>query len=256
MLNQMASELISLNYIEKPRETGLTSVIDKGIPVSQLNQELTLVEDYVDIIKLAFGTSALYSTECLKEKVKLIRDHHIKAMPGGTFFELFYRENKFQHYLEFCDQHGFDTIEISDGCTEISAEEKCHCIAEAGRRGFCVISEVGSKDEVKDRNISVKSRSQMIQEELNAGAWKVICEARESGTLGIFNSKGEVNHDMADYLIKNNDLEKVIFEAPLKKQQVWLINELGSDVNLGNISLKEVMSLQALRLKLRADTIS
>lgn len=233
----------------KPRQNGVTMVMDKGLSMSEAEGLAEIGEHVVDLVKLGFGTSLV--TPKLKDKIKLYREAGFQIYLGGTLFEAFYIRNQFNDYLRLIDSLGIDTIEVSDGSIVIPHTEKCALISKL-TSNYKVLSEVGSKD--ADKIIPPYQWIEMMQEELQAGAWKVIAEARESGTVGVFRNSGEVRSGLVAEIIRKVSQDQVIWEAPLKSQQVFFIQLLGANVNLGNIGTHEVLALEALRLGLRGDS--
>lgn len=242
-----------LSYIpertNKQRDTGLTMVMDKGLSVRQAEDLIDSSEHLIDIIKLGFGTS--YITKNVKEKIELYKKANIKVYLGGTFFEAFYIRNKHSEFLSLLDSYNIDVIEISDGSIIIEHEEKCDVIQKLSKN-FTVLSEVGSKE--ADVSISPDRWIKMMINELKAGSWKVIAEARESGTVGIYRHDGHVHFNLVNEIIENVPPEKIIWESPQKSQQAYFIKLLGANVNLGNIAPVDVIPLETLRLGLRGDT--
>lgn len=247
-------ELFSLDFLpqrtSKPRNYGITMIIDKGIPLT-MAEGLCEMAEYIDFIKLGFGTSLIYPK--IKEKIELYKSAGIIPYPGGTLYETFALYGKVDEYLKFVEKAGFDTIEISDGTKQLPLEEKCNIISQMTKRGFRVLSEVGSKD------ISIiirpKKWIESIRAELQAGSFKVITEARESGTAGIHRPTGTPKKMLISLITKEIDQNNIIWEAPLKKQQEFFIKKFGPNANLGNIPVDEVLSLEALRRGLRSDTL-
>ncbi|BCA95951.1 hypothetical protein TUM19329_23120 [Legionella antarctica] len=240
----------------KPRTEGLTSLLDTGMHLMDTEQLLLMVADYIDIVKLGFGTSKLYPEQLLRQKINLLKSANIHVCPGGTFFEVARRQNKIEDYFKECIRLGFNCVELSDGLLGIPIEEKIHLITKAKSYGFVVLSEVGRKDAKQDSQLSIEDRLIEIREQLNAGAWKIILEARESGTTGLFNTDTSIKTQDFERIITEVCAHDLLFEAPIKHQQVWLINNLGVSVNLANIAPRDVLALEALRVSLRADTIS
>jgi phosphosulfolactate synthase len=219
-------------------------------------QLLLMVADYIDIVKLGFGTSKLYPEPLLRQKINLLKSANIHVCAGGTFFEVARRQNKIEDYFKECFRLGFNCIELSDGLAGIPIEEKIDLISKAKAYGFVVLSEVGRKDAQQDSQLNIKDRLFEIKEQLNAGAWKIILEARESGTTGLFNTDTSIKTEDFERIITEINPQDLLFEAPIKHQQAWLINNLGGCVNLANIAPRDVLALEALRVSLRADTIS
>jgi phosphosulfolactate synthase len=234
---------------EKPRSNGLTMVMDKGLSIREAENLISSSSKLIDFIKLGFGTSAV--TNGVEEKIKIYKQANIRVYLGGTLFEAFIVRNLFNEYLKLLDKFEIDTIEISDGSMALKHEDKCSYIKGLSKNRF-VLSEVGSKD-----SSVVLSNDKWIAEmekELEAGSNVLIAEARESGTVGIYSSNGSANTTLIDQLISKIPQNKILWEAPLKNQQIWFINHFGANVNLGNIAPNEVISLETLRLGLRGDT--
>lgn len=239
----------------KHRNQGITSLLDKGLGVHQLQDVLNMGADYVDIVKFSFGSGVVTPSAVLRKKIELLLDNNCSFCFGGTLFEIMEHQNLFGKYTQLCRELDFKLIEISDGALPIAYERKLDCIKKACDLGFTVLSEIGHKDPVIDSTITVEDLISMANQELNAGSWKVIVEARESGTVGLFNHSGAIHENDFHSLIKEIESDKLIFEAPQKSQQVWFINALGADVNLGNIAPEDIISLESLRRQLRADTL-
>jgi phosphosulfolactate synthase len=233
-----------------PRDGGLTHVLDKGLGPRAVEDFLETAGAYVDIVKLGWGTS--YVTPNLARKLDVYRAAGKPVVVGGTFFEAVVARGKVEEYKQWLLEHGFEHVEISDGAIEIPRERKLELIQEL-TRDFTVLSEVGSKD--PEVNFAPYLWVQWIKEELEAGAWKVITEAREGGTAGMFRPTGELRTGLVDELAHDIDVADLIFEAPTKASQAWFIKHFGSAVNLGNIPPDEVIPLETLRLGLRSDTI-
>ncbi len=233
----------------KPRDYGLTMVMDKGMSTREAENFLLIAHPYVDMVKLGFGTS--YVTPNLDEKIQLYKEYDIPVYFGGTLFEAFVIRNQFDDYRRVLDKYNLDLVEVSDGSIEIPHEEKCKYI-EILSQQCRVLSEVGSKD--VEKIIAPYKWIQLMNAELEAGSWKLIAEARESGTVGIFRKSGEVRSGLVDEILTQIPKEKIIWEAPLKQQQVWFIQMYDANVNLGNIAPTEVIPLETLRLGLRSDT--
>jgi phosphosulfolactate synthase len=233
----------------KPRESGLTMVMDKGLSLNEVEHFLDVAADYSDIVKLGFGTSAV--TPNLKDKIKLYQDANIPVYFGGTLFEAFVIRGQFDDYQRLLEKFNITHCEVSDGSIEISEEEKCGYIR-ALAKSYTVLSEVGSKD--AEKIIPPYKWIAMMQAEIDAGVWKVIAEARESGTVGIFRNSGEVRSGLVEEILTKIPQETILWEAPQKVQQVWFMTLYGHNVNLGNIAPSEVIPLETLRLGLRGDT--
>ncbi|CAM4464833.1 MAG: 2-succinylbenzoate--CoA ligase [Legionella sp.] len=240
----------------KPRTEGLTSLLDSGMHLMDTEHLLLIAADYIDVVKLGFGTSKLYPEPILRKKIDLLKSANIHVCAGGTFFEVARRQNKIEEYFNECVRLGFNCLELSDGLAGIPLEEKINLISQAKNYGFVVLSEVGRKDAKQDNLLSIEDRLVEIKEQLNAGAWKIILEARESGTTGLFNTDTSIKTEDFERIITEINPKDLLFEAPIKHQQAWLINHIGVSVNLANIAPKDVLALEALRVSLRADTIS
>lgn len=234
---------------QKPRNNGLTMVMDRGLSLRQVEDFIEVAGDNTDIVKLGWGTS--YVTPNLSEKVKLYHDAGIPVYFGGTLFEAFIVRNQFDDYCRLIDKYQLQYVEVSDGSITISHEVKCEYIHRL--KGLAtVISEVGSKDVQKI--FAPYKWIQLMKTELEAGAWKVIAEARESGNVGIYRDSGEVRQGLVDEILTQIPQESIIWEAPQKAQQVWFIKLLGANVNLGNIAPVDMIPLETIRLGLRSDT--
>ncbi len=240
---------------EKPRRTGLTMVIDKGLGIYFLRDLVQTAGDYIDIIKLTFGTSAFYERSLLKKKNKLIVSSGIEVMPGGTFFEVAVWQKSLDAYLKKARDLGFSAVEVSDGTIEMDRAARKEAIKKSLDMGFKVITEVGKKDPKEAPPAGLIT--ELIREDLAAGAFKVIIEAREAGKgVGIFDQEGKTKTDEVDRILAAGAAaEDLIWEAPLKDQQQDLILRFGLNANLGNIPPEEVLALEALRQGLRGDTL-
>jgi phosphosulfolactate synthase len=234
----------------KPRDRGWTHVIDKGLTLPEVSGVLDLAGDYIDIVKLGWGTS--YVTPNLGEKLRLYRDAGIPIVCGGTLLEAAIARNRLDEFRRWTSEHGFTHIEVSDGTIDLERGRKVELIASLAE-DFVVLSEVGTKD--SERIYAPYQWVAWIKEELEAGAFKVITEARESGTSGIYRQTGEVRSGLIDEIVHEVPIGKLLFEAPQKEQQAWFIKQFGADVNLGNIAPAEVIPLETLRLGLRSDTM-
>ncbi|MGB7295331.1 MAG: phosphosulfolactate synthase [Candidatus Aminicenantales bacterium] len=239
----------------KPRQTGLTMVIDKGLGEHALKDLLLTAGDYVDIIKLTFGTSAFYGRDVLGMKNELIRAAGLDVMPGGTFLEVSVWQNSVVSYLKKAKELGFTAIEVSDGTIEIDRPTRRDVIRRAKDMGFKVITEVGKKDPAEAPALEIIH--ELIREDLGQGAFKVIIEAREAGRgVGIFDQDGKTRAGEIERILEGGEaVDSLIWEAPLKNQQQDLILRFGLNVNLGNIPPEEVLALEALRQGLRGDTL-
>tara|TARA_E500000178_G_C17028961_1_gene759505 strand:- start:3506 stop:4198 length:693 start_codon:yes stop_codon:yes gene_type:complete len=224
-------------------------VMDKGLSLNQAKNLISSSSDQIDLIKLGFGTSIV--TPNLVEKIDLYQKQNIKVFFGGTLFESFIARNSFNEYTELIKKFNIKTVEISDGCIDLDHNVKCNFISKLSK-SCTVLSEVGSKDE--EVELTSQKWIELLNRELNAGSWKVITESRESGNIGLFKNDHKVKSNLIQNIINNVPKDSILWEAPKKIQQVWFIKSLGPNVNLGNISPDEVISLECLRLGLRADT--
>lgn len=235
----------------KPRDSGFTMAMDKGLSVREAEDFMDVAGNYVDIVKLGWATS--YVTSRLEDKLKVYKDAGIPTYFGGTLFEAFIVRGQFDEYRRTIDKYGLEFAEVSDGSIELPHDVKCEYIRKLATQ-VTVLSEVGSKD--AEKIIPPYKWIQLMQAELDAGAWKVIGEAREGGNVGLFRSTGEVRSGLVEEILTKIPFEKIIWEAPQKSQQVWFIKLLGTNVNLGNIAPNEVIPLETIRLGLRGDTFS
>jgi len=233
----------------KPRQNGLTMVMDKGLSIRQIEDMLDISSPHIDIVKLGWATS--FVTPKLKDKIAVYKNAGIPVYFGGTLFEAFVVRNQFDDYRRLIDEYELEYAEVSDGSVEMPAEIKCDFIKVLAEQ-VKVLSEVGSKDETKI--IPPYKWIQLMRAELQAGAWKVIGEARESGNVGLFRSSGEVRQGLVEEILTQIPSEDIIWEAPQKTQQVWFVQLLGANVNLGNIAPHEIIPLETIRLGLRGDT--
>jgi len=232
----------------EPRSGGLTHVIDKGLGPRAWEDVLDTSGAYIDIVKFGWGTAAV--TANLARKLEVLRDKRVVI--GGTFFEVVYVKDKLDEYKQWLGKLGLTHVEISDGTVDIPRERKLELIADFAR-DFTVLSEVGSKDSSVE--YSADEWKQWLREELDAGAWKVITEARETGSAGIFDQSGGMRTELIGEIASAVGIENVVFEAPTKAAQAWFIKSFGPEVNLGNIPPEEVIPLETLRLGLRGDTL-
>ncbi len=238
------------NRKRKPRKSGLTQVLDKGMSIAEIESMCEVSADYVDIVKFGWATSVVVQN--LDAKLEAYRSHNIDVCCGGSLFELAVVKKQVPDYISFLKDHGFEHVEVSDGVIEISRSEKLKYIERLSRH-FTVFSEVGRKD--RTSVVAPARWVKDIKEELGAGAWKVICEGRESGTVGIYQGTGEVKAGLIQEIEAQINPGRVIFEAPQKHQQVWLVKHFGPNVNLGNVPPRDVISVETIRQGLRADTL-
>jgi len=239
----------------KPRKNGLTMVIDKNMGLLRLKDLISTASDYIDIVKLTFGTSAFYMEDLLKEKNSILKAADIDIMPGGTFFEVAVWQGVFDKYLIDSKKLGFTAIEISDGTIQMNLSTRKNTIIKAQEAGFKVFTEVGKKDPKEALPISEVHK--IIQEDIINGAKKVIIEAREAGKgVGIFDINGKIKKDEMEGIISGvDDITQLMWEAPLKNQQQALIKRCGTNVSLGNVPADEILALEALRQGLRGDSL-
>ena len=240
---------------EKPRRSGITMLLDKGMGIRETQDLAETAGSYVDIVKFSFGTSAFYPREVCMQKIRILKGAEIKVMPGGTFLEVAIWKDKYPDYLSRAKELGFDAIEVSDGTIEIDPETRHMAIAEACEAGFIVLSEVGKKDPAEE--ISKARMHEVISKDIESGVFKVIVEAREAGKgVGIFDKEGKVKEDEVSQILSGvGDPDCLLWEAPIKNQQEYLILRMGTNVNLGNIPPPDTLALEALRQGLRGDTL-
>lgn len=234
---------------QKQRTAGLTMVMDKGLSVAEAKNFLSVAHPHVDIIKLGFGTA--FVTPNLEEKLEIYRSYDIPIYFGGTLFEAFLIRNQFEDYISVCKNYQISYMEVSDGSITIPHAEKCGYIEKLTQHGI-VLSEVGSKDAA--HIMPPYKWIELMRAELNAGATYVIAEAREAGNVGIYRGSGEVREGLVQEILTQIPGEKIIWEAPQKAQQLYFIELLGCNVNLGNIAPSEVLAMEAMRIGLRGDT--
>lgn len=240
---------------EKPREKGLVMVLDKGLGLGQA-RDLMHAAPYIDIIKLGWATPRLFSEDMIQEKISIYKKHNILVGNGGTLFEIAYQQGKVDQFFLYCRKIGIELIEVSNGVMNISSNEKTKIIRDACSLEFSVISEVGKKEPVEDKMLSLNDRVSEAKRDLEAGARYVIIEAREGGkSLGVYDETGALKEEMARFLADEIGSENIMFEAPDKSQQTRLVLLFGGDVNLGNIRPEDVIPLETLRRGIRSDTI-
>jgi len=236
---------------KKPREKGMTMVMDSGLSLQEVDGLIEIGGNHLDYVKLGWGTSLV--SQNIKEKIKKYQTENIKISYGGTLFELAYLQNKVQEFKSRIQDQGISLVEISDGSIELERQEKLDLISEFSE-SFTVLSEVGSKD--LDTIYAPSFWVESIRGELEAGAWKVIAEGRESGKAGLYRDTSEVRTGLVDDIAKSIDADKILWEAPQKAQQVWFVKKFGTNVNLGNIAPSQLISVETIRLGLRGDTIT
>jgi phosphosulfolactate synthase len=233
----------------KPRQRGITHVLDRGLSLAGVDGMLEVAGESVDLVKLGWGTAL--ATGNLKPKLERYREHGIPIVLGGTLTELAIAQDRLDRLIDWLHELGLAHVELSDGTITLDHDRKLELIEQLAN-DFTVMSEVGSKD---DTQIMAPYRwVEQIQSELKAGAWKVIAEARESGTVGLYRHDGEPRMGLIDEIAHAIDPDRILFEAPQKDQQVWFVRRFGANVNLGNIAPEDVLSLETIRLGLRFDT--
>lgn len=239
---------------QKPRDSGLTMVIDKGIGMRQFVDLLETGGEYIDFIKLGFGTSALYEGARVAEKVDLARDFGVEVYPGGTLLEVACFQDRLDAFLARSWAMGFRVLEVSDGTIDLAPEERRRIIRQALDAGFHVLAEVGKKDPV--RPMTAEEMVEQIEEDLASGVGHVIIEARDSGVgIGIYDQEGQLKEAMLEAIVQGvSRPERLLWEAPQVRQQRELILRLGPNVNLGNIQVPDVVALESMRVGLRSDT--
>jgi phosphosulfolactate synthase len=234
---------------KQPRQHGLTMVMDKGLSLRDAESFISVGAPHTDIVKLGFGTS--FVTPNLRAKIELYQQHNIPVYFGGTLFEAFVIRNQFDDYIAMCKDYKIDVIEVSDGSIEIPHTEKCGYIEKISKFAK-VFSEVGSKDAA--HIIPPYKWIELMSAELSAGASYVIAEAREAGNVGIYRGSGEVREGLVQEILTKIPAEKILWEAPQKAQQLYFLELIGCNVNLGNIAPSEIIPLEAMRIGLRGDT--
>ena len=234
---------------KQPRQNGLTMVMDKGLSLRDAESFISVGAPHTDIVKLGFGTS--FVTPNLRAKIELYQAHNIPVYFGGTLFEAFVIRNQFDDYIAMCKDYKIDVIEVSDGSIEIPHSEKCDYIEKIAKFAK-VFSEVGSKDAA--HIIPPYKWIELMSAELSAGASYVIAEAREAGNVGIYRGSGEVREGLVQEILTKIPSEKILWEAPQKAQQLYFLELIGCNVNLGNIAPSEIIPLEAMRIGLRGDT--
>jgi len=251
LANPRPSFLRLPNRPVKPRNSGLTHVLDKGCTLMTTRQVVAQVADYIDIWKFGWGTS--YLDPAVHTKVVELRAAGIRACTGGTLLELAWSQGAAEEMFQFASAMGFDCVEVSDGAVEIPSQDKRALISRAREYGFEVIAEVGSKD--PEKRASPEAWLEEIEGDVTAGANWIVAEGRESGTVGLYEGSGEIRLSLFDDLENSAYAGKIIYEAPQRAQQTFLLRHLGPGANLGNILIDEVLGLETLRLGLRADTL-
>jgi phosphosulfolactate synthase len=237
--------------VQKPRTNGITMVTDKGLSAGETENFLSVSSPYVDIVKLAFGTPVV--SNLLDEKIKIYKRYNVPVYFGGILFEAYIIRNQFEDYVRIIQEYDISYMEVSDGSISITHAEKCGYIEKLTKYGV-VMGEIGSKDKDREHITPPYKWIELINAELAAGASYIIAESRESGTVGIYRDSGEVREGLVQEILTKIPSEKIIWEAPKKDQQLYFLELLGCNANLGNIDAHEVISLEAMRLGLRSDS--
>jgi len=235
----------------KPRTSGITMVMDKGLSLDETKNFMSVSHPHVDLVKLGFGTA--YVTPDLKQKLAIYQSYNVSVYFGGTLFEAFLIRNQFEDYINTCKEFGIKYMEVSDGSISIPHAEKCGYIEKLTKHGI-VLSEVGSKDAA--HIIPPYKWIELMRAELEAGSTYVIAEAREAGNVGIYRGSGEVREGLVQEILTQIPEEKILWEAPQKAQQLYFLELIGCNVNLGNIAPAEMIALETMRIGLRGDTFS
>jgi phosphosulfolactate synthase len=240
---------------EKPRTSGFTMVLDKGLGSNAAADLVETAADYIDYLKLSFGTSAFYDRKVLPAKIEIVTSAGVGVYPGGTLLEVMVWQNRYPEFLKRAKEMGFTGIEVSDGTMEMTKAVRADCIKQALDEGFDVVTEVGKKS--PDEKVAVAEMHELIKHDLDLGAKFVIVEAREAGKgVGIFDKSGAVDESEVDEIIAGvEDKSKLMWETPIKNQQQYMIMRFGNNVSLGNIPTTDVLALEALRQGLRGDTL-
>jgi len=238
----------------KPRSTSITSVLDRGAGPGEARDRVAIAGEWIDVVKLGWATARLTPGAALREKIEIYRAAGIDVCSGGTFLEIAFAQNRVPEFLNGARDLGLAMVEVSNGVHPMSEEDKLGLIARARSAGFAVWSEVGKKDPDEDARMGIDDRCAAIARELEAGAAKVILEARESGTVGIYDRAGIPAVEMIQRIVEHVGRDRLVFEAPRKEQQLWMVRTLGPEVNLGNVAPEEALALATLRTGLRGDT--
>lgn len=238
----------------KPRTTAVTAVLDGGLGPAEARDRVAVAAEWIDVVKLGWATARLTPVAALREKIQIYRAAGIKVCSGGTFLEIAFAQDRVREFLNGARQLGLAMVEVSNGVHPMSEDQKLGLIAEVRAAGFTVWSEVGKKDPGEDARIGIDERCAAIVRELEAGAEKVILEARESGTVGIYDRAGRPEADLIGTIVERVGRERLVFEAPRKEQQLWMVRVIGAGVNLGNVVPEEALALATLRTGLRGDT--
>jgi phosphosulfolactate synthase len=236
----------------KPRTTGFTMVVDGGLPLRSLEDLVDSAGTYLDFVKFGWGT-AIVSPQ-IRTKIALVQSHGIDFYFGGTLFEKYVMQNRLDEYRDFCERHGCRYVEVSNGTIDISNQEKAGYIQKLGK-DFSIISEVGFKNSERSERLSPRRWIEYVEEDLSAGARLVTLEARESGRSGICRPDGNLRFGLVEEIIAELPVDSLLFEAPTNALQAYFVRAIGPNANLGNIPASGVLSLETIRLGLRADTL-
>ncbi len=239
----------------KPRGQGLTCILDKGLPPAAVADLLQLAGAWIDVVKLGWGTARLTPHRVLAEKLRLYHQHQVRVCTGGTLLEVAWLQDRVEPLLEQIAALGFDCVEVSCGSVELSRRDKNRLIGQVRQYHLEPWSEVGKKDPRLDARITPQQRLQQVEQDLEAGAARVILEGRESGTVGIYRCDGQPQQELLEELVDRFGTGPLVLEAPRKSQQVWLLRRFGPRVNLANVPPEEALSVATLRAGLRADTL-
>jgi phosphosulfolactate synthase len=234
----------------KPRTTGLLHVLDDGMSVPEARQHLTVAGPLIDIWKFGWGTA--YIDQNLEEKLELLDQHGVRACTGGTLLEIAWAQGAVSQFLAWATAVGFPCVEVSCGTVTLTRAEKSSLISVAAQR-FGVLAEIGRKD--AGASVLAGQWAADAEADLGAGAEYVVTEGRDSGTVGLYEPDGSVRADVADAVVAAIGAGRVLFEAPQRAQQTWLIRRYGANVNIGNVRPGASLSVEALRLGLRSDTV-
>jgi len=251
MVNVRPAFLSLPERAEKPRRRGITHVLDKGMPAGEVDALLQVCGPYVDVWKLGWGTA--YLDPGIGDKLALLDHHGVLACTGGTLLEVAWQQGAVDEFLDWAASAGFPCVEVSCGVVSMTATQK-RALIEATAARFIVLGEIGAKD--PGVPVSAREWALAAAADLEAGATWVVTEGRESGTVGLYDSSGEVRADVVEAVVDAIGVDSTVFEAPRKDQQAWLIRRFGADVNIGNVVPGEALGLEALRLGLRADTLT
>lgn len=248
-------ELPETKRFSKPRTEGITMVIDKGLGLTEIRDLLEMAANHIDFLKIAFGSSALYPTRLMKDKIALVKSYGVQVYPGGTLFEIAFYQGMLHEFFDRAQELGFTYVEISEGTIDLPPKARASCIKQARDWGFGVVSEIGKKD--KRIKIEAGPAVEQILTDLENGSEKVIIEGRDSGKgVGIYGEDGAVKDELLDEILAGiKSHSKIIIEAPQTSQHNHLLLKLGPNVNLGNVQPHDVLTLESTRVGLRGDTL-